>query len=248
MNITDIEAKILPYLKELAAAPEIQADLEGVTAAIIAIIENAVAKERPWLYQIFTRFIRWITLKIKGDVKIMNGIATIIVKDRTGTALSGTVISYKVGATTVDNSVTDATGQLTISGLPAGTYTFRASHSGYIDGSVDLTVLDDVTATGAIVLTISVARIMALLLAELETVVDGAADEAVNDLIAGLKAEIATGSSIWVDQFRDPIEILGLNAIKNFIISKLDAKLEAALKTLLANYSTTEKAMIENVK
>jgi hypothetical protein len=191
---------------------------------------------------------RWITLKIKGDVKIMGGIATITVQDSTGTALSGAVISYKIGAITVDNSVTDATGQLTISGLPAGVYTFKASFSGYVDGSIDLTVTDDVTASGAIVLTISVAYILALLLAELETVVDGAADTAVNDLINSLKAEIATGSSIWVDQFRDPIEILGLNAIKNFIISKLDSKLEAALKTLLGNYSAKEKALIENGK
>jgi hypothetical protein len=47
MNITAIETEILSYRKQLAESPKVQGDLKNVKTAIIAIIDNEIAKERP---------------------------------------------------------------------------------------------------------------------------------------------------------------------------------------------------------
>jgi len=86
------------------------------------------------------------------DSTVTTGSATITVKDSDGNALEGVALAYTVNSATCDGE-TDSNGQLTVSDLPAGTYSFAATLSGYASGSVDVTVVAAETATGTITLT-----------------------------------------------------------------------------------------------
>ncbi|MBP2655020.1 MAG: Carboxypeptidase regulatory-like domain [Firmicutes bacterium] len=70
------------------------------------------------------------------------------VTESSGTALSGVTVSYSGGSGTTDSS-----GQVTFSGLTAGTYEFTAAESGYTSASVSVTAVTGSTVTGTIALT-----------------------------------------------------------------------------------------------
>jgi len=106
----------------------------------------------------------------------------ITVQDSTGVVLSGATVSYLVNAVTVEGN-TDTNGELTITGLDAGTYTFTATLSGYTSTSVEVAVTDDADAAGIITMTATVTA----------TIVSAVASAAVSTLaekIAALKVKL----------------------------------------------------------
>ncbi|WP_169718027.1 carboxypeptidase-like regulatory domain-containing protein [Sporomusa silvacetica] len=227
MNIPEIEKQVLPYLIKLAESPPVQAEIEAAKAAIISIIESQSLS-------ISKRVIRWIRNKIKrGNVKMST--TTITVKNSEGTVLSGATISYVVSAVTVDGT-TDTAGQLTISDLEAGTYTFTAVLDGYTSASVDVTVTADADVTGTITLegesTLSTVTDAAKTAAE--TAATAVATELANQalaeltktdddgqtliekgtaLITKLTKEIGTTNDWFVKFIRNPAEIVVLTGL-----------------------------------
>ncbi|MBP2657165.1 MAG: Carboxypeptidase regulatory-like domain [Firmicutes bacterium] len=69
----------------------------------------------------------------------------ITVTDSSGTAIEGATVSYSAGSATTDSS-----GQVTFSGLAAGTYEFTATESGYTSSSVSITAVAGSTVTATI--------------------------------------------------------------------------------------------------
>jgi len=147
----EVEKQVLKYLIELAESPPVQAEIEAARVAILNIIETEAAQAVPWGLRTIARLMRWIYKKLKGDVKIMSGIATITANDGTN-VLDGVSIAYTVNSVAC-TATTDSTGIATIEGLDAGSYEFTASLSGYTSASITLTVTDDATVTGTISLT-----------------------------------------------------------------------------------------------
>jgi hypothetical protein len=232
----DIGAKIMPYLIDLAESPAVQADVESAKAAIISIVEEESIKAMPLIYQVFTRFMRWIIKKITGDVKNMNGIVNITVQNSAGAFLSGAAVSYDVAGAGAVSATSDANGLVSVSDLPAGAYTFTASLAGYTAASANVTAVDDTTVTGVITMTatVSVGALLTALVPQVSTVVTNSSTEAVNTLIAKLEAEMGTGSSVWVDKIRDPLEVALLQAIQSVLVTALTNNITAELEALIA--------------
>jgi len=189
MNIPEIEKQVLPYLIKFAESPPVQAEIEAAKAAIISIIESQSLS-------ISKRIIRWIRNKIKrGNVKMTT---TITVKNSEGTVLAGATISYVVSAVTVDGT-TDTAGQLAISDLEAGTYTFTATLDGYTSASVDVTVTSDADTTGTIVLTTETTEEEATLSTITDSMKDAAetaATTVANELLSELTKTGEDGQSL----------------------------------------------------
>lgn len=236
MNIVDIESKIMPYLIDLAESPAVQADVENAKTAIISIVEEESIKAMPYIYRGFTRLVRWIIKKIMGDGKIMNGIANITVKNSTGVILPGATVSYDIAGAGAASAVSDANGLVSATDLPAGAYTFTATLTGYTSASVTVTVTDDATVTGVITMTgtTSVGALLTALVPQVSTVVTSSSAEAVNTLIAKLEAEMGTGTSVWVDKIRDPLEVALLQAIQTVLVTALTNNITAELEALIA--------------
>jgi len=76
-------------------------------------------------------------------------IVEITVTNSSGTAIEGVAVSYSGGSTTTDSS-----GQVTFSGLAAGTYEFTATESGYTSASVSVTAVAGSTVNATIALTV----------------------------------------------------------------------------------------------
>jgi len=94
-----------------------------------------------------------ITLTAESTEETATGSATITVKDSDGNALEGVALAYTVNSSACDGT-TDSNGQLAVTDLPVGTYSFAATLAGYASGSVDVTVTDGAMATGEITMTI----------------------------------------------------------------------------------------------
>jgi hypothetical protein len=126
MNIVEVEQQILPYLKQLAESPPVQAEIEVAKTAIISIVESQSLS-------LFQRIIRWIKNKfIRGNVKMAN----VTINTNAGATISYSVNGVSVAATA------DPTGQAIIEGLPVGNYTFTASLTGYTSVSNSVTLVD----------------------------------------------------------------------------------------------------------
>jgi len=107
---------------------------------------------------------------------------TITVQDNTGVVLSGATVSYLVNAVTVEGT-TDTNGELTITGLDAGTYTFTAALNGYTSASVEVAVTDDADTAGTISMTATVT-------ATIVSAVATAAASTLAEKIAALKVKL----------------------------------------------------------
>jgi len=138
-------------IEYLAKSPFVQSEVEAAKVAIFSFAEAEAKKAIPYGLGTIFRILRWIYKKLKGDVKIMSGIATITVNDGTN-VLEGATISYVVNNVTCE-ATTDSTGVATVTGLDAGNYDFTAALSGYTSASVTLAITDDTTTTGTISLT-----------------------------------------------------------------------------------------------
>jgi len=106
----------------------------------------------------------------------------ITVQDSTGVVLSGATVSYLVNAVTVE-STTDTNGELIITGLDAGTYTFTATLSGYTSTSVEVVVTDAADTAGTISMT-------ATMTATIVSAVASAAVSTLAEKIAALKVKL----------------------------------------------------------
>ena len=107
---------------------------------------------------------------------------TITVQDNTGVVLSGATVSYLVNAVTVEGT-TDTNGELIITGLDAGTYTFTATLSGYTSASVEVAVAADTDTAGTISMTATVT-------ATIVSTVASAAVSTLTEKIAALKVKL----------------------------------------------------------
>jgi len=250
MDLPQIEKQVLPYLIELAESPPVQANIQAAKVAIIHVIETEAAKAVPFGLRTISRLMRWIYKKLKGDAKIMSGIATITVNDGTN-VLDGVSIAYTVNSVSC-TATTDSTGVATIEGLDAGSYEFTASLSGYTSASITLTVTDDATVTGTISLTkettntttegesnvsnstttaaeeAAAAAAAASLVSSGSTVVTSTSD-GISAKIKELSAEISTTSSPWV-KIRNSIEIAALAGALAGITAGLTAELKKLAK------------------
>jgi len=169
------------------------------------------------------------------DSTVTTGSVTITVQDGDGNPIEGATISYTVNSATCDGT-TDSNGQLAVSDLPAGTYTFEATKDGYASGAVEVTVVAAETATGTITLTAettnneeetnvseeikdaaeeaATAAAVTALSSAISTAVDnnsGIITWATNE-IARLAKEMGTTSDFYVKYVRNPIEIAALSA------------------------------------
>jgi len=238
MNQIQVE-QIIEYL---AKSPFVQTEFEAAKVAIFSFAEAEAKKAIPYGLRTISRFLRWIYKKLKGDVKIMSGIATITVNDGTN-ALEGATITYSVGGVSCE-ATTDSTGVATIEGLDAGNYDFTAALSGYASASVTLAITDDTTATGTISLTAETttegestvstitdaataaaetAAITSLVSTSTETTTTIA--DTINNKIKELTAEISTTSSPWV-KVRNTIEIASLAGALAGIVAGLKSGIE----------------------
>jgi hypothetical protein len=82
--------------------------------------------------------------------------------------------------------------------------------------------------------TVSVGALLTALVPQVSTVVTNSSTEAVNTLIAKLEAEMGTGSSVWVDKIRDPLEVALLQAIQSVLVTALTNNITAELEALIA--------------
>jgi len=160
------------------------------------------------------------------------GSATITVKDSDGNALEGVAMDYTVNSATCDGE-TDANGQLAVTDLPVGTYTFAATISGYASGSVDVTVTEGATATGDITMTketteeesnvsnstdVSSAAETAAITSVISSVTSGATEflerlfTLADTEATRLEAEVKTTTDFFV-ACRDKIEAVSLRAL-----------------------------------
>lgn len=137
------------------------------------------------------------------------------------TALSGVAIAYTVNGVSATGT-TDSNGILSISGLPAGSYTFKGTLSGYdsgsatlsCDGSSDATVELEMTQQSLLEMLKSaaipeilefIASDYASLMAQINVL---AADK-----VSELEAEESTTTSTWVKNTRNPLEIILLQSL-----------------------------------
>lgn len=162
------------------------------------------------------------------------GTISVHVTDSNGLALNGATVSFKIGSIT-NTSITDMDGQVEVAGLPVGDYAITVSLTGYASQTAHITISDAKTATAAIVLAVNVTinSVVALLLAQIDTIVKAAAPAAVNQIIAHLESEEKTSSSFFVTKIRDPIEVMLLTDIETTVVSELSAGLTAALQDIL---------------
>jgi len=183
--------------------------------------------------QLFSAVIGTEIINKRGNVKMST--TTITVKNSEGTVLSGATISYVVSTVTVDGT-TDTAGQLAISDLEAGTYTFTAILDGYISASVDVTVTADADVTGTITLegesilsditdAAKTAAETAALAAATELTNQALAELTKTDesgqnllergraLITKLTKEIGTTKDFYVKFIRNPAEIIVLTGL-----------------------------------
>jgi len=241
MNQEQLE-QIIEYL---AKSPFVQTEFEAAKVAIFSFAEAEAKKAIPYGLRTISRFLRWIYKKLKGDVKIMSGIATITVNDGTN-VLEGATISYTVGGVSCE-ATTDSTGVATVSGLDAGNYDFTATLSGYTSASVTLAISDDTTTTGTISLTaettttttegestvstISDAATTAAETAAITSLVSTSTEttttiaDTINSKIKELTAEISTTSSPWV-KVRNTVEIAALAGALAGIVAGLKSGIE----------------------
>jgi len=161
------------------------------------------------------------------------GSATITVKDSDGNALEGVALVYTVNSSACEGS-TDANGQITVTDLPVGTYSFAATLSGYASGSVDVTVTEGATATGEITITketteeestvststtdVSSAAETAAITSVISSVTSGATEflerlfTLADTEATRLEAEVTTTTDFFV-ACRDKIEAVSLRAL-----------------------------------
>jgi hypothetical protein len=127
MNVQLIEEQVLPYLTKLAESPPVQAEIETAKTAIISIIESQSLS-------IFQRIVRWLKNKLfkRGNEKMANVTISTIV---------GATISYSVNGVPATPTA-DSAGKVIIEGLPAGSYTFTASLTGYTNVSKTVVLVD----------------------------------------------------------------------------------------------------------
>lgn len=163
------------------------------------------------------------------------GTISVHVVDSNGMALKGAAVSFKVNSITSSSSVTDAGGNVEVTGLPAGDYDVTASLMGYASQTANITISDVETTTATIVLAVNVTinSVVALLLAQIDTIVTAAAPAAVKQIIAHLESEEKTSSSFFVTKIRDPIEVMLLKDIETTVVSELSADLTTALQDIL---------------
>ena len=76
-----------------------------------------------------------------------------LIKDATGSILSGAAVSVQSDGATIASGTTDGSGAVLFGGIPAGTYTLAASLDNYDGNTLDITVQDGETAGGSIALT-----------------------------------------------------------------------------------------------
>jgi len=241
MNQTQLE-QLIEYL---AKSPFVQTEFESAKVAIFSFAEAEAKKAIPYGLRTISRLLRWIYKKLKGDVKIMSGIATITVNDGTN-VLEGATITYAVGGVSCE-ATTDSTGIATIEGLDAGNYDFTATLSGYTSASVTLAITDDATTAGTISLTaettttttegestvstISDAATTAAETAAITSLVSTSTEttttiaDTINSKIKELTSEIATTSSPWV-KVRNTMEIAALAGALAGIVAGLKSGLE----------------------
>ena len=241
MNQIQVE-QIIEYL---AKSPFVQSEFEAAKVAIFSFAEAEAKKAIPYGLRTISRFLRWIYKKLKGDVKIMSGIATITVNDGTN-VLEGATVSYVVNNVTCE-ATTDSSGAATIEGLDAGSYDFTAALSGYTSASVTLAITDDTTTTGTISLTkestttttegestvstIETAAKEAAAAAAISSLTTTATDtstnlaSAISAKITELTNEIKTTSSPWV-KARNAIEIAAMSAALAGLVAGLKSGLE----------------------
>jgi len=160
------------------------------------------------------------------------GSATITVKDSDGNALEGVAMAYTVNSAACEGT-TDANGQLTVTDLPVGTYSFAATLAGYASGSVDVTVTEGATATGDITMTketteeesnvsnstdVSSAAETAAITSVISSVTSGATEflerlfTLADTEATRLEAEVKTTTDFFV-ACRDKIEAVSLRAL-----------------------------------
>jgi len=236
-----IPAQLEQAIEYVAKSSFSQPEFEAVKVAIFNYAEAEARKAIPYGLRTIARLLRWIYKKLKGDVKIMSGIATITVNDGTN-VLEGATVSYVVNNVTCE-ATTDSTGVATVEGLDAGSYDFTATLSGYTSASVTLAITDDTTTAGTISLTkettegestvsditdaaktaAEAAAVSSLVSTSTETTTTIA--DTINSKIKELTAEISTTSSPWV-KVRNTVEIAALAGALAGIVAGLKSGLE----------------------
>ncbi|MBU2701195.1 hypothetical protein Ga0466249_002309 [Sporomusaceae bacterium BoRhaA] len=186
MNIPEIGRQISPYLIKLAESPPVQAEIEAVKAAIISIVENQSIS-------IFTRIMRWIIKKIKGDDKMGN--VNITVKNSEGVALQGVAISYEISGIGTTTTLTDVNGLVSVAGLADGAYKFVAALVGYNSGKAELTVTEGATVEGVITLVATAINTVEQTIASAITAAESNTTTTVSDDWKTIKAAAETALS-----------------------------------------------------
>jgi hypothetical protein len=149
-----------------------------------------------------------------------------------GNAIAGATVAYMVDDLNL-TATTDSSGNIEVTGLPAGSYTLTISDSGYVSNTTTVAVADGTTTTVNVTLSVTLASIIESLLTSLESEKTAIAESLVSGIITKLEAEEKTSSSIFVKDIRDPIEVALLEQIESGTIPTLANLLVSVLTNLI---------------
>ncbi|MBP2638687.1 MAG: hypothetical protein H6Q72_4594 [Firmicutes bacterium] len=180
------------------------------------------------------------------DATETTGSATITVLASAGTALEGAAVSYVINSATCDGT-TDSNGQLSVTDLPAGTYTFTATLDSYASGTVEVTVVAAETATGTITLTAETTTEGESTMSTIEDAAKTAAVDAAISTAASTITSVVSGNSGLISAVTTEIARLTaeIGTTKDLFVKVRNAAEVTLLSALLAGLTAGSVAAVK---